>query len=91
MLSLCKLLDCSENFNYGIQPRLNHKCFIYIISKSNNLFKSIITSLQYIIIIIILFIVQCWTQASKPEPLKQDTQKGKNNRKENKFIFNTLK
>ena len=38
-------------------------------------------------IIIILFIVQCWTQASKPEPLKQDTQKGK----ENKIIFNTLK
>ena len=35
------------------------------------------------IIIIILFIVQCWTQASKPEPLKQDTQKGKENRKEN--------
>ena len=30
-----------------------------------------------IIIIIILFIVQCWTQASKPEPLKQDTQKEK--------------
>ena len=29
-------------------------------------------------IIIILFIVQCWTQASKPEPLKQDTQKEKN-------------
>ena len=40
---------------------------------------------------IILFIVQCWTQASKPEPLKQDTQKGKDNKKENKFIFNTLK
>ena len=37
-------------------------------------------------IIIILFIVQCWTQASKPEPLKQDTQK----EKENKLIFNTL-
>ena len=34
------------------------------------------------IIIIILFIVQCWIQASKPEPLKQDTQKGKDNRKE---------
>ena len=32
---------------------------------------------RYIIIIIILFIVQCWTQASKPEPLKQDTQKEK--------------
>ena len=31
----------------------------------------------FIIIIIILFIVQCWTQASKPEPLKQDTQKEK--------------
>ena len=29
------------------------------------------------IIIIILFIVQCWTQASKPEPLKQITQKRK--------------
>ena len=42
-------------------------------------------------IIIILFIVQCWTQASKPEPLKQDTQKRKDNRKENKLIFNTLK
>ena len=28
-------------------------------------------------LIIILFIVQCWTQASKPEPLKQDTQKEK--------------
>ena len=27
--------------------------------------------------IIILFIVQCWTQASKPEPLKKDTQKEK--------------
>ena len=27
------------------------------------------------IITIILFIVQCWTQASKPGPLKQDTQK----------------
>ena len=26
---------------------------------------------------IILFIEQCWTQASKPEPLKQDTQKEK--------------
>ena len=26
---------------------------------------------------IILFIVQSWTQASKPEPLKQDTQKKK--------------
>ena len=33
------------------------------------------------------FIVQCWTQASKPEPLKQDTQK----EKENKLIFNFLK
>ena len=44
-----------------------------------------------LIIIIILFIVQCWTQASKPEPLKQDTQKGKDNRKGNKLIFNTLK
>ena len=42
------------------------------------------------IIIIILFIVRCWTQASKPEPLKQDAQKGKDNRKENKFIFNNL-
>ena len=31
--------------------------------------------------------MQCWTQASKPEPLKQDTQKGKDNRKENKLIF----
>ena len=30
--------------------------------------------------------MQCWTQASKPEPLKQDTQK----EKENKLIFNTL-
>ena len=39
------------------------------------------------IIIIILFIVQCWTQASKTEPLKQDTQKGKDNRKENKFRY----
>ena len=29
------------------------------------------------IIISILFIVQCWPQASKPEPLKQDTQKEK--------------
>ena len=37
--------------------------------------------------IIILFVVQCWTQESKPEPLKQDTQKGK----ENKLIFKTLK
>ena len=27
--------------------------------------------------IYLLFIVQCWTQASKPEPLKQDTQKEK--------------
>ena len=35
--------------------------------------------------------MQCWTQASKPEPLKQDTQKGKVNRKENKLILNTLK
>ena len=39
--------------------------------------------------------MQCWTQASKPEPLKQDTQKGKDNgkddRKVNKLIFNTLK
>ena len=31
----------------------------------------------YYIIIIILFIVQCWTQALTPEPLKQDTQKEK--------------
>ena len=38
-----------------------------------------------------MFIVQCWTQASKPEPLKQDTQKGKDNIKENKLIINTLK
>ena len=30
---------------------------------------------KYIIIIIKLFIVQCWTQASKLEPLKQDTPK----------------
>ena len=30
-----------------------------------------------LIIIIILFIVQCRTQSSKPEPLKQDTQKKK--------------
>ena len=29
------------------------------------------------LIIIILFIVQCRTQSSKPEPLKQDTQKKK--------------
>ena len=43
-----------------------------------------------IIIIIILFILRCWTQASIPEPLKQDTQKGKDNRKENKLILNTL-
>ena len=42
-------------------------------------------------VLLLLFIVQCWTQASKPEPLKQDTQKGKDNRKENKLIFNTLK
>ena len=34
--------------------------------------------------------MQCWAQASKPEPLKQDTQKGKYNRIENKLIFNTL-
>ena len=27
------------------------------------------------IFISILFIVQCWTQASKPEPLKQNTQR----------------
>ena len=45
------------------------------------------TKNQPFIIIIILFIVQCWTLASKPEPLKQDTQKGK----ENKLMFNTLK
>ena len=38
-----------------------------------------------IIIIIILFIVRCWTQTSKPEPLKQDTQKGKDNRKDRKL------
>ena len=44
-------------------------------------------SMFFKIIIIILFIVQCWTQASKPEPIKQDTQK----EKENKLIFNTLK
>ena len=50
-----------------------------------------INILKPYIIIIILFIVRCWTQASKPEPLKQDTQKRKDNRKENKFIFNTLK
>ena len=31
--------------------------------------------------------MQCWTQASKPEPLKQDIQK----EKENKLIFNTLR
>ena len=37
--------------------------------------------------IIILFIVQCWTQASKPEALKQGTQK----EKANKLIFKTLK
>ena len=36
------------------------------------------TQKQSVFIIIILFIVQCWTQASKPEPLKQDTQKEKN-------------
>ena len=47
--------------------------------------------LNTFIIIIMLCIVQCWTQASKPQPLKQDTQKGKENREENKFIFNTLK
>ena len=41
-----------------------------------------------IIIIIILFILRCWTQASKPEPLKQDTQKGKDNRKKN--LYSTL-
>ena len=29
------------------------------------------------IVIIILCIVQLWTQALKPEPLKQDTQKQK--------------
>ena len=29
--------------------------------------------------------MQCWTQASKPESLKQDTQK------ENKLEFNTLR
>ena len=34
-------------------------------------------SYTFNIIIITLFIVQCWTQASKPEPLKQDTQKEK--------------
>ena len=39
-----------------------------------------------VIIIFILFIVQCWTQASKPEPLKQDTQK------KNKInLYSTLK
>ena len=31
----------------------------------------------------ILSIVQCWIQASKPEPLKQDTQK-----ENKKIIFN---
>ena len=41
--------------------------------------------LKYFFIIIIFFIEQCWTQASKPEPLKQDIQKGKDNRKENKL------
>ena len=46
-----------------------------------------IVSYHFIIMVIILFIVQCWTQASKPEPLKQDTQK----EKINKLIFNTLK
>ena len=45
------------------------------------------SSIYYYYYIIILFIVQCWTQASKPEPLKQDTQKEKGN----KLIFNTLK
>ena len=30
--------------------------------------------------------MQCWTQASKPEPLKQDTQKGKDNRKKKTYI-----
>ena len=34
-----------------------------------------------------LFIVQCWTQAIKPEPFKQDSQK----EKANKLIFNTLR
>ena len=36
--------------------------------------------------IIILFIVQCWSQASKPETFKQDTQKGKENYLSIKFI-----
>ena len=36
--------------------------------------------------IIILFIVQCWTQASKPKPLKQNIQKEKK-----KIIFNTIR
>ena len=44
-------------------------------------------SMFFKIIIIILFIVQCWTQASKPEPIKQDTQK----EKESKLILNTFK
>ena len=33
------------------------------------------------VIVIVLFIVQCWAQASKPEPLKQDIQKEKKKRK----------
>ena len=49
------------------------------------------TNSRHNIITIILFIVQCWTQTSKHEPLKHETQKGKDNRKENKLIFNTLK
>ena len=41
---------------------------------------------HYFCFVLLLFIVQCWTQASKPEPLKQDTQK----EKENKLMLNTL-
>ena len=66
-----------------IKFKNNCLCFIVDI---NDLFICIKCYLT-IFIIIILFIVQCWTQASKPEPLKQDTQK----EKENKLILNTLR
>ena len=40
-------------------------------------------NLFFVTFIIILYIVQCWTQTSKPEPLKQD----KNEKNENENIY----
>ena len=56
--------------NYKLLDLKTNKRFQGKISSLNNLKRAIE-------VIIILFIVQFWTKASKPEPLKQDTQEEK--------------